>query len=78
LATLLDGVHTADLKGDTVYFEGGRNTYFTVQRSRPLREFTYWVWINAWLRSNWLALPLVLATFSGLLFNALRVTLRRF
>ena len=64
-----------DLRGDTVYVYPDKLAYFTVNPSHKLEEYSYLTHLQVWLKENWVALPVILALASGLLFVALRLIL---
>jgi hypothetical protein len=41
-------------------------------------EYSYPLFIEAWLRTHWVALPIILIAVSGLLFVGLRMALRHY
>ena len=66
------------LGGDLAYLAAGRPESFTVGPKRRVREYSYRIYVEAWLRTNWLALPVILIGVSGLLFVAVRLALRHY
>jgi len=48
---------------------------FRVGPQRRIVEISYLTRLEAWLRAHWLALPLILASASGLLWMGLRLVL---
>ncbi len=65
------------LSGDTALIEPGGTRCFALAPRQELREFSYNVAVQAWLRVHWAALPVVLISVSGGLFLALRLLLRQ-
>lgn len=63
------------LAGDTVFLAAEGPLGFRLGTRRTLAEISYLTRLQAWLRAHWLALPLVLAAISGLLFMGLRLVL---
>jgi hypothetical protein len=63
------------ISGDTALVTARGVSPAVLGKPRAVREVDYLVYVDAWLRSHWLALPLVLAVVSGLLFLALRLAL---
>ena len=63
------------LRGDTAYVYPDKLAYFTVNPSRKIEEYSYLTHLQVWLRENWIALPVILAAASVLLFIALRLAL---
>ena len=45
---------------------------------RKIQDYSYQALVEAWLRTYWLALPLILITVSGLLFVGVRLALRHY
>jgi hypothetical protein len=64
-----------ELRGDTAYVYPDRLAYFTVNPSQTIEEYSYLTHLQLWLKENWIALPVILALVSGLLFIALRLIL---
>jgi len=64
------------LSGDVALVEPGATRCFALAPRQELREFSYNVALQAWLRGHWATLPLVLISVSGGLFVALRLLLR--
>jgi len=63
------------LRGDVAYLGTGRPESFVVGPRHRVFEYSYQTLIEAWLRTYWLALPLILITVSGLLFVGVRLAL---
>lgn len=61
--------------GDTAFVTSRGTTSVTLGTQRQVSEADYLVYVDAWLRSHWLALPLVLTVVSALLVLALRLAL---
>lgn len=66
------------LRGDVASVAGGRVEAFVVGPRRTIQEYSYQALVEAWLRTYWLALPLILITVSGLLFVGVRLALRHY
>jgi len=66
------------LKGDTVYLTQAQPVMRQVSPRRRVEENFYLTRIEAWLRSNWIALPLILGSASVLMFVALRLALNQY
>ena len=66
------------LRGDVAYLGAGHPESFVVGPRRRILEYSYSALIEAWLRTYWLALPLILITVSGLLFVGVRLALRHY
>ena len=64
-----------DLRGDTAYVYPDRLAYFTVNPTQRIEEYSYLTHLQVWLKENWVALPVILALASVLLFIALRLIL---
>ena len=64
-----------ELRGDTAYVYPDKLAYFTVNPSYKLEEYSYLTHLQVWLKENWVALPVILALASSLLFIALRLIL---
>jgi cellulose synthase subunit len=63
------------LRGDVAYLGAGRPESFVVGPRHRILEYSYQTLIEAWLRTYWLAVPLILITVSGLLFVGVRLAL---
>jgi len=63
------------LGGDAAVL-GNEVVCFDLAPKRNVRETSYLTYVQAWLRMNWLALPVILTAASGLLFIVLRLTLK--
>jgi Bacterial cellulose synthase subunit len=63
------------LTGDTAYLAAEGPVSFRIGPRRAIVEISYFTRLGAWLREHWLALPLILASISGLLFLGLRLAL---
>jgi hypothetical protein len=51
---------------------------FKTTSVRQSYEYSYSTHLQAWLRENWIALPLILTTISCLLFVGLRLALAQY
>jgi hypothetical protein len=65
------------LSGDTAFLPAEGPVVFRLGARRPVVEIDYLTRLEAWLRAHWLALPLILAAVSGLLFAGLRLVLEQ-
>jgi Bacterial cellulose synthase subunit len=66
------------LRGDTAHIYTDR---VSTSRTRPAQwthEYSYSTHLQAWLRTNWIALPVILTSVSGLLFVGLRLALAHY
>lgn len=63
------------LSGDTAFLAAEGPVAFRVGARRTIAEISYLTRLGAWLREHWLALPLILAGASGLLWLGLRIVL---
>ncbi len=68
----------SQLRGDVTYLGDTRLEAFTLGPRRRVTEYSYLIFIEAWLRAHWLALPIILITVSALLFVGVRLGLRRY
>jgi hypothetical protein len=66
------------LRGDVAYLGAGHPESFVVGPRRRILEYSYRTLIEAWLRTYWLALPLILIAVSGILFVGVRLALRHY
>jgi hypothetical protein len=67
-----------ELRGDVASLAGGRVESFVAGPRRKIQDYSYQTLVEAWLRTYWLALPLILITVSGLLFVGVRLALRHY
>jgi hypothetical protein len=63
------------LSGDTVFLAAEGPLAFQLAARRTTAEISYLDRLEAWVRGNWLALPLILAGISALLVAGLRLVL---
>ncbi len=81
LSALVDAAFSpermAALSGDTAVIEPAGTRCFALAPRQELREFSYNLALQAWLRAHWTALPLVLISVSGGLFVVVRLLLRQ-
>jgi hypothetical protein len=63
------------ISGDTAFLPAEGPVAFRLEARRTIVEVDYLTRLEAWLRAHWLALPLILAAVSGLLFAGLRLVL---
>lgn len=63
------------LSGDTAFLAAEGPLTFRVTAHRRIAEISYLTRLKAWLREHWLALPVILAAASALLWMALRLVL---
>jgi hypothetical protein len=66
------------LRGDLAYLGAGHPESFVVGPRHRVLEYSYRTLIEAWLRTYWLALPLILIAVSGILFVGVRLALRHY
>ena len=66
------------LRGDTAYIYSDRVSSFKTTAVRRNYESSYSTHLQAWLRENWIALPVILTTVSCLLFVGLRLALAQY
>jgi len=67
-----------ELRGDVASLAGGRVESFVAGPRRKVQDYSYQALFEAWLRTYWLTLPLILITVSGLLFVGVRLALRHY
>jgi hypothetical protein len=63
------------LEGDVAYVSADGPVSFKRASARQLYEYSYFTHLQAWLRENWVALPVILTAASCLLFVGLRLML---
>ncbi len=63
------------LSGDTALLASEGPLGFALEKRTRLVDISYFTRLEAWLRAHWLALPLILAFMSGLLFAGLELAL---
>jgi hypothetical protein len=63
------------LSGDTAFLAEEGPAAFSIGARRTVSEISYFTRLEAWLRAHWLALPLILALASGVLWIGLRLVL---
>jgi hypothetical protein len=63
------------LNGDTAYIYAEGPSTFKTTPLRQISEYSYSTHLQAWLRENWIALPLILTMVSCLLFVGVRLAL---
>jgi hypothetical protein len=78
IRTLFSDGALKQLEGDTVLVYADRLSYFSLHPRHHDRSHSYMTHVQAWLRENWIALPLILTAVSGLLFVALRLSLMQY
>jgi hypothetical protein len=66
------------LRGDTVDIYSDRVSSFKTSPLHRNYEYSYSTHLQAWLRENWIALPVIITTASGLLFVGLRIALAQY
>jgi hypothetical protein len=66
------------LHGDTALVYADRLSYLSRHPRHEDRTYSYMTHVQAWLRENWIALPVILIIVSGLLFVALRLVLTQY
>jgi hypothetical protein len=75
IGTIFSEAVLGRLSGDTAYIAAEGPLSFKTTRVRQISEVSYFNHLQAWLRENWIALPLILVTISCLLFVGLRLVL---
>jgi hypothetical protein len=73
--TLVQPRVLAQLKGDTAFISSQGVACYTLGAQRVFREVSYFTRAEAFLRTNWLALPFIVALASGLLLLGVRLAL---
>jgi cellulose synthase subunit len=66
------------LSGDTAHIYSDGSASFKTVPVREISEYSYFTHLQAWLRENWIALPLILTAASCLLFVGLRLALAQY
>ncbi len=66
------------LRGDVAYLGAGHPESFVFGPRRRILEYSYRTLVEAWLRTYWLVLPLILIAVSGILFVGVRLALRHY
>jgi hypothetical protein len=66
------------LRGDIAYLTAKRPESFVLGPRLKVTEYSYFLFMEAWLRAHWLALPIILIAVSGLLFVGVRLALRHY
>jgi hypothetical protein len=64
-----------ELKGDAAYVTPNGAVSLRMSQPRRFEERSYLTRLEAWLRVHWIALPIILALASGILFVGLRLAL---
>jgi cellulose synthase operon protein B len=72
------GATLKQLQGDTAHIYPDRISSFRIRPVRLIHEYAYFMHLQAWLRTNWIALPVILTSVSGLLFVGLRLALAQY
>jgi hypothetical protein len=67
-----------DLRGDIAYLGAKGPESFVLGPRLTVTEYSYALLIEAWLRTHWLVLPLILIAVSALLLVAVRLALRHY
>jgi hypothetical protein len=68
----------AQLRGDAAYLTARSPESFVIGPRVKTSEYSYFLFVEAWLRAHWLALPIILIAVSGLLFVGVRMALRHY
>lgn len=71
-------VSLRQLKGDAAYVTSNQAVCFTLSSRKTIQEYSYLTHVEAWLRVNWMALPIILTVVSGVLFVGLRLALNHY
>jgi hypothetical protein len=66
------------ISGDVAFLAAEGPLSFRLGERRAVAELSHLTRLQAWLRAHWLALPLILAAVSGLLFVGLRLLLAHY
>jgi cellulose synthase operon protein B len=66
------------LRGDTADIRADRVSSFKTTPVRRTYEYSYSTHLQAWLRENWIALPVIIVSASCLLFIGLRLALAQY
>lgn len=66
------------LKGEAAYLTSGQAVCFDLSTRKTIEEYSYLTHVEAWLRVNWMALPIILTVVSGVLFVGLRLALNHY
>ncbi len=66
------------LKGDAAYLTSDRPVCMNASKRQEIDEVSYLAHLEAWLRVNWMALPIILTIVSSLLFVGLRLLLTHY
>jgi cellulose synthase subunit len=66
------------LKGDGAYLKADQAVCVSLSKHQEIDEVSYLAHLEAWLRVNWQALPIILTIVSALLFIALRLLLTHY
>jgi hypothetical protein len=66
------------LRGDTADIYSNRVSSYKASPVKRSYEYSYSTHLQAWLRENWIALPVIITTASGLLFVGLRIALAQY
>ena len=78
IKTAFSEVTLKQLQGDTAYIYSNKVSSFKTTAVRKSREYSYSTHLQAWLRENWIALPVILTVISCLLFVGLRIALAQY
>ncbi len=78
IGTIFSDSVLSRLSGDTAYVYAEGSTSFKTKHVRQVSEYSYSTHLQAWLRENWIALPLILTSVSCLLFVGLRLVLMQY
>lgn len=78
ISDMFSDANLGQLRGDVSYLGAGHPESFVVGPRRRMVEYSYQTLIEAWVRTYWLALPLILITVSGILFVGVRLALRHY
>jgi hypothetical protein len=78
IQTAFSEVTLKQLRGDTAYIYSEKVSSFRTTSARENHEYSYSTHLQAWLRENWIALPVILTVVSCLLFVGLRLALAQY
>jgi hypothetical protein len=65
-------------RGDTAYVYPNRVVSLRTAPARRVTEYAYLTHLHAWLRENWIALPLILVAMSSILFVGVKIALEQY
>ncbi len=78
IKTVFSEATLKQLNGDTAFISADGLSSFKTVPVRQVHEYSYVTHLQAWLRENWIALPVILTTVSCLLFVGLKLALAQY